>query len=134
MWYQSVNWLTSLLKLDKYRDISCSGWCIFLKYFGHIPEMFLHYFQMLKIFLYVCQSVTLLTSLQKLGQYRDISWFGGDIFLKFFWGIPGMFVHTLPIITIFFYVCESVSWLISLLKINKYRDFSSSGLDIFLTF
>ena len=38
---QSVNWFTSLLKLDKWRDISSSGWDIFLKFFGDIPEMLL---------------------------------------------------------------------------------------------
>ena len=42
---QSVSFLTSLLKLDKFRDISCSGRDIFLKFFGDIPWIFLDYFQ-----------------------------------------------------------------------------------------
>ena len=32
------------------------------------------------------------------------------------------------------YVCQSVSWLTSLLKLDKCRDISCSGCDIFLTF
>ena len=42
---QYVSWLTFLLKLDKYKDISCSGWDIFLNLFVEIPGMFIHYFQ-----------------------------------------------------------------------------------------
>ena len=80
---QSVSWLTSLLKLDKYRDISCSWWNIFLNFFGHIPEMFVHLFWILRNFLYVCQSISWLTCLLKYGQYRDIYCPGWDIFLKF---------------------------------------------------
>ena len=49
---QSISWLTSLLKIDKYRDISGSGWDIFLKYFGHIPVMFLYWFQLTKPYLH----------------------------------------------------------------------------------
>ena len=33
---QSASWLTSLLKLDKYRDISSSRWGIYLNIFGYI--------------------------------------------------------------------------------------------------
>ena len=36
---QSVCWLTFLLKLDKYRDISSSERYIFLKCSGDIPRM-----------------------------------------------------------------------------------------------
>ena len=43
---QSFSWLTSLLKLDKYKDISSSEWYIFLKLFGDIPGMLVHLFQM----------------------------------------------------------------------------------------
>ena len=82
---QSVSWLTFLLKLDKYRDISSSVWDIFLKFFGGIPGMFVHLFQIVVNFLYVCQSVSWLTSLLKLFKYRDISSSGRDIFLRFFW-------------------------------------------------
>ena len=57
-----------------------------------IPRMLLHYFQIITHFLFVCQSVNWLTSLMKLGKYRDIScpW---DIFMKIFGGISGMFLH-----------------------------------------
>ena len=39
---QSVSWLTSLLKLYKYRDVFYSGWYIFLKSFGEILLMLRH--------------------------------------------------------------------------------------------
>ena len=90
---QSVSWLTSLLKLDKYRDIFCPGWDIFLNFFGDIPEMFLHFYQMLTNFLYVCQLVSWLTCLLKLFHYRDISCPRWDIFLNFFGDIPEMSLH-----------------------------------------
>ena len=65
---QSVSWLTSLLKLDKYKHISDSEWDIFVKMFGDIPRIFLHHFQIILNFSYVCQYVSRPTSLQKLGQ------------------------------------------------------------------
>ena len=129
---QSVIWLTSLLKFDKYGDISCSWWDIFLNFFGDIPEMLVHNLGIILNFLYVCQSVGWLTSLPKLDKYRDISISVWDIFLKFFGDIPGMLLHHFQIILNFLYVSQSVSWLTSLLKIHKYRDLSSSGWDIFL--
>ena len=55
---QSVSWLTSLLKLDKYKDISSSKWKIFFKLFRDIPWILVHCFQIIVIFLYVCQSVS----------------------------------------------------------------------------
>jgi len=81
---QSASWLTSLLKLGKYRDVSCPGWDIFFKYFGHLPGMFFTLFLKIKILLYVCLSVSWLTSLLKLGQYRDIS-SSRRVILLFFW-------------------------------------------------
>ena len=68
----SVRWLTSLLKLDKYKDISRSEIDISLNFFGDNPRMLLHHFQIILNFLYVCQSVSWHTSLLKLGQYRQI--------------------------------------------------------------
>ena len=82
---QSASWLTSLLKLGKYRDVSCPGWDIFFKYFGHLPGMFFTLFLKIKILLYVCLSVSWLTSLLKLGQYRDISSSRRVILLIFCW-------------------------------------------------
>ena len=131
---QSVSWLTSVLKLDNYRDISGSEWDIFLKFFWDIPGMFLHYFQIITNSLFVCQSFSLLTSLLKLDKYRDISGLEWDIFLKFFGDIPEMFVHHFQIILNFLYVCQSVSWCTSLLKLDKCRDISSSGWVIFINF
>ena len=57
---QFVSWFTSSLKLDKYRDISSSGWDIFLKFSGDIPRIFLDYF---KIIMNFCMSVSLLVGL-----------------------------------------------------------------------
>ena len=37
-----------------------------------------------------------------------------------------MLVHYVPIILNFLYVCQSVSWLTSLLKLDKFRNISSS--------
>ena len=59
---QSVSLLTSLLKLEKCRDISSSGEDICLKFVGDIPGMSLHYFQIILNFLYVCQSLSLLAT------------------------------------------------------------------------
>ena len=95
---QSASWLTSLLKLGKYRDVSCPGWDIFFKYFGHLPGMFFTLFLKIKILLYVCLSVSWLTSLLKLGQYRDISASKRVILLIFFGDIPWMFLHYFKII------------------------------------
>ena len=94
---QSVSWITSLLKLDKSRDISCSGWDVVLIFFGDIPGMFIHYFQIIINFVYVCQSLSWLTSILKLDKYRDIFSSGRDIFRNFFRGISGVFVHYLRI-------------------------------------
>ena len=84
--------------------------------------------------MYVCQSVSWLTSLVTLYKYRDISSSGRNIFLNFSRDIPGMLIHLCQIIQNFLCVCQSVNWLTSLLKLYKYRDISSSGRDIFLNF
>ena len=131
---QSASWPTSLLILDKYRDISSSGWDNFLKRYGDIPWIFLHYYQISSNFLSVCQSVSWLTSVQKLGQYRDISCSGWYIFLKLFGDIPGMFVRHFQINSTFLYVCHSIGWLTSIMKLGQYRDISYSGWDIFQKF
>ena len=55
--------------------------------------MFVHFLQILTNFLYVCQSLSWLIYFLKLGQYRDISCSGSDIFQKFLGDIPGMFLH-----------------------------------------
>ena len=131
---QSVSLLTSVLKLDKCLDIYSSGWDISLKFFGDIPGMLVHYFQIILNFLYVSQSVCLLTFILKLYKCRDIYSSGWDIFLKFFGDIPGMLVHQFQIIPNFLYVCQSVSWLTHLLKLDKYKDISSSGWDLIVNF
>ena len=127
----SIGYLTHFLS-----DIMSilSRWDIFLKFFGYIPLIFLNSFQIIWNFLYVCQSVTWLTSILIWDKYRNISSSGRDILLNFFGGIPVMFVHLFQVILNFMYVCQSVSWLTSLLKLYKYRDISSSGRYIFRKF
>ena len=96
--------------------------------------MFIHLFQIILYFMYICQSFSWLTFLLKFDKYRDISSSGSDIFLQFFGEISGMLTRQFQIILNFLYVCQSVSWLTSLLKLYKYRDNFSSGRDIFLKF
>ena len=103
---QSISWLTKLLKLGPYGDISCSGWDIFPKIFGDIPGIFWHYFQINANCLYVFQSVSWLTFLQILDKYRDISSSGWDNFLKHFGDIPGMLLHHFQIYSNFLYACQ----------------------------
>ena len=128
----SVCLLTSLLKLDKYRDISSSWRDIFLKFPGDIVRMLAHYFKIILNFMYVCQSVSWLTSLLKLYKYSDISCYRWDIFHIFLGYFPWMFGHYFQINMNCLYVCQSVRWLTSLLKLDKYRDIYISGWDIFL--
>ena len=85
-------------------------------------------------FLFVCQSGSWHTSLPISNRFRDISSSRWNIFLNFHGHIPGMLVHYFQIILNFLYVCQSVSWLNSSLKLYKYRDISSTGWDIFLKF
>ena len=48
-------------------DISSSSWAIYFKFSGDIPGIFLQSFQIITDFLHVCQSVSWLTFLLKLG-------------------------------------------------------------------
>ena len=89
--------------------------------------MFLHLFQIILNFMYVCQSVSWLTSLLKLYKYRDISSSERDIFLKFSGDIPGMLAHEFQINQNFLFVSQSFIWLTSLLKLCQHRDISSCG-------
>ena len=122
---QSVSWLTFLLKLDKYREISSSGGYIFLNFFGGIPGMLVHQIQILVIFL-VCLSVCQLAhNLNDIRQIQGYLQFWMIYMNQIFGNIPGMLVHQIKIILNFLYVCQSVSWLTSLLKFDKYSDISS---------
>ena len=93
----------------KYRDISSSVWDIFLESLGDIPLIFLHYFQMITNFLFWMRYLS-------------------KIFWRYSWDVLTLG----PNIFNFLYVCQSVSWLTLLLKLDKYRDTSSSGWYIFL--
>ena len=128
---QSFSWLTSLLKFGHFRAISCSGWyivfLIFLETFLGCLYTISKYWK----FLYVCQSVIWLNFLLKLDKYRGISWSVWYISLKFFEDISGIFVQYLQMFANFFYFCQYVSWLTSLLILGHYRNISSSGWYIF---
>ena len=87
--------------------------------FGGFPGMFVYWIQIFWNFLYVCQSVSWLIPLLKLGQYRYISSTGWYIFLNFFGDIPGILVHYLNMILNFIYSCQSVCLLTSLPKLDK---------------
>ena len=69
-----------------------------------------------------------------LTQLVNISGSGWDMFLNSFGDIPGMFVHYFQIITNMLYVCQSVSWPTSFLKLYKYRDISISWWNLFQIF
>ena len=64
-----------------------------MRFFGHIPWMLVYYLQIIPNLLYVCQSVSWLTFLQKIDKYRDISSSGSDVSLDFFGDIPEMLLH-----------------------------------------
>ena len=103
----------------KFREVSSSGVDIFLKMFLDIPKILVHWSQIILNFFYVCQSVSWLTFLLKLGQYRGIFSSGWDIFLKSFGDISDMFLHFYQIITKFLHVCQSIGWLTFLLKLGQ---------------
>ena len=96
--------------------------------------MFLHYFKIIKNFLFVCHSVSCLTSLLKFGQFRDISCPGWYIFQRILGDIPGVGLHFFQINANCFYVCQSIRWFTYLMKLDKYGDISCSWWDIFLKF
>ena len=99
-----------------------------------IHGMLVHYFQIIMNFFYVSQSTGWRTSLLILQNYRDISRSWWHILLKCCGEFLGIFLDAFNIIQHILYVCQSVSWLTSLLKLDKYRDISGSGWDIFLKF
>ena len=128
---QSVGWLTSLLKLDRYRDISSSGWDIFLIFLGDNLGMLVHLLQMILNVMYVCQSVCLLTSWPKLN--KGISPVLDEIYfwflLIYYWDVSTLAPNDSE-----FPVCLSVCLFPYCLTKIRQRDISSSGWDIFLEF
>ena len=92
------------------------------RFFEDIHDMLVHWFQIILIFLYVCHSGSWYSSLMKpdkFRKFRDISSSGWDIFLNIYWHITGMLVHLFQLILDFFNVCQSVSWLTFLLKLDQ---------------
>ena len=80
--------------------------------FWDIPELFVHFYQIITNFLCVCQSISWIPYLLKLGQYGDISCSRWDVFHKFLGDIPWMFLHYFQINTNYLY---AVSLLVDLL-------------------
>ena len=106
---RSVCLFAYLLTKIRQGDISNSGWDIFLEFFGDIPKMLVHWFKIVLIFLYVCQSGSWHSSLMKSNKFMDIFSSGWDAFLNFHGHIPGILVHLFQIILIsnlkFKYLC-----------------------------
>ena len=128
---QSVCLLTSLLKLEKYRDISSSEYLSdFFWRYSWDDETLATNVSGFHVCLSVCLFVYFLTEIRQ----RDISSSEWDIFLEFFGDLPEVLVHWIKIIQISLYVCQSGSWHTSLMKYDKFRDIASSGWDIFLNF
>ena len=86
----SVSWLTYFLKLCQYRDISLPVWNIFLNFFGDIPWMFLHYFQII-IKILVCLLVLYLAYI--LTEIRPL--YGYLLFWKSY--LSDFFRHSLDV-------------------------------------
>ena len=132
----SVSLLVGLLPYWNYTNIGISLVLDEIS-FWNLLETFLgcwKIFQIILNFLYICHSVGRLISLLKIDKYRYIWSSGWDIFMEFFGDISGMLVGQFQIFLNFMYVCQSVSWLTSLLKLYKYWDIVSSAWDIFLKF
>ena len=121
---QSVCLLTSLLKLDKYRDISSSEYLSdFFWRYSLDDETLATNVSGFHVSLSVCLFVYFLTEIRQ----RDISSSECDIFLEFFGDLPEVLVHWIQIVYISMYVCQSGSWHTSLMRSDKFRDIASSG-------
>ena len=112
---------------------SSSGWYIFLKVSGHI-SCYVGTLIPNKSEFIVCLSVCYLAYLHSEIKNIDYSSSGWYIILKFLGDTLETFIHYFPIILIFLCVCQSVSWLTFLLKLDKYRHISGPEWDIFLKF
>ena len=120
---QSISWLTFLQILGKYRDISCSWWDIFLKFLGDILGLFVHFFQIITDFLYVCQSIGWLTSIFWMRYLSENFW-------THYWDVFTLFPNKCK-----FFVCLSVCSLTHFLTDTMLTvDISSSGGASFLKF
>ena len=104
---------------------------MFLKIFLDIPRIHLDYLQIILTSLFVCQSVSWLTLLLILGHNREIFFLDKISFRIFLGDIPWMLLHYFKIILNLMFVCQSVSLLTSLPKLDKYRENFSSRRHIF---
>ena len=87
--------------------------------FGGIPGIIVHLFQIILNFMYVCQLVGLHTSLLKLGQYRDISCFGLNIFQKYFGDVFTLFPNNHKCL-VCLSVCQLACFLTEIRQIQGY--------------
>ena len=134
-----VSWLTSLQKSGLQGYLLFWMRC-FSYFFVHISGMLVHQFKIL-VSLFVCQLAYFITENRLIKVYLQfwmiylsenfwrLSWnkFLMSYLTEFLGHLPGMFVQQIKIIPNFLYVCQSVSWLTSLLKLGYYGDISSSG-------
>ena len=117
----SVSLLVGLLTYLNLANIGCSlvlddiSFWTFWRLSWDISGLFQIFFKF-PVCLSVCLFAYFLTKIRQ----KDISSSGWDIFLKIFEDIPGRLLHYSQMITHLLYVCKSVSWLTSLLKLNKY--------------
>ena len=113
-----------------YRDISISGWEIFLIFL----EIFLGCWNTkYKWFGISCMAVSLFVCL--LPYWNKTKWylqFWMRYLSRIFLDLPEVLVHCIQKNQNSFYVCQSGSWHTSLMKSDKFRDIASSGWDIFL--
>ena len=122
---QFLFWLASLQKWSQHIAISISwsdNFIIVLETFsGCMFANSIYY-------VIVCLSVCLLP--YSLTKIRPTYWHL-NFWMRYFWHLPGMFVHQAQINTYFFCFCQSNHWL---MKLGQDGDISTSECDIFLKF
>ena len=131
----SLSLLFGLLSYWNHTNIgySSSGWDIFLKFLGDTLRTLIHFFQIILIFLYVCQSISWPTFKLKLDKNWDITSSEWDIFLIFckhswdVWTLVPNATHFLASLS----VCNLAH---ILLKVGLYLKISNSIWYIFLIF
>ena len=123
---QSVSWLTSLLKLDKYRHISGPEWDIFLKKIWDIPGMLLHHFQ---IILISCMYLSLLVGLLPYWNHTKVG-LSPVLYEISFWNFLEAFLGCFYTCSKWFWIsCMSVNLLVGLLP---YWNYTNIGISPYL--
>ena len=120
---QSVSWLTLLLKLNKYQAIRRKYLSeYFWRYSQNIGTLVPINYKFL-VCLSVCQLAYFITEIRQIQGYIQFCMrYLSENFLRHFWDVCTLVPNNLN----FLYVCRSVSWLSSLLKLCQCGDISSS--------